>query len=500
MIRPGAEFDRYVVEAEIGRGGMAVVYRVRHKMLGSAHALKVLMLPSQSLVERVALEGKLQASFRHPNVVAVTDIIDVDGTYGLIMDLIDGVPLETWLEMRQPTLDQKLNLFKEIVRGVRAAHAVGIIHRDLKPGNVLVMPRDNACIPMVTDFGLAKALGSLGATMTRSNVSMGTPAYMAPEQIRDARSVDERADIFSLGAILYRMVCGRPAFGGEDVLSILYATTSGRYPSPEDLQLELPEAVVSAIKGSLVPQKDHRIPSCDALMAVLEGQTLPLPPPNTPVTVALPTLTPRDSFIDEPPLRREELPVRASPSEDSLSRAAEDWTGSLPPPSLLRRHGLSLALVVLLLILAGWALSGREGAPALAPETASQAAPPAQALPVAAPAELPAALPTPPSVAPEPPPAASAGERSTPTPSPAPSSRPSRGAVRVSGDARAVWLEGGGRSLPVNGKTTVEPGTYRVVATFAEAERVAAGELDVVAGADVQLSCQEAFLRCKVAP
>ncbi len=509
MLKPGTQVDRYVIEAEIGRGGMAVVYRVRHQSLGSLHALKVLFLPSPSLHERVVLEGRLQASFRHPNVVAVTDVIDVNGAYGLIMDLVDGPALETWLERKNPSLDQRLTLFREIVRGVRAAHEQGIVHRDLKPANVLVTFRDGRCTPMITDFGLAKALGAIGPTVTRSNVSMGTPSYMAPEQIRDAKNVDERADIFSLGAILYRMVCDRPAFDGDDVLSILYATTSGRYTPPRSVKPELPEEVARAIDGCLAPKKEARIPSCDALLATLDGVFVPVAcGPTVPAPlgessadppVAQPTLTPQASLVDLP----------APPPRSSASPAPPETLDSVhiesaTPLSLLRRHALSLGvgallLAVLIVLLRGEGTPEGEGqTPAV--ETVQQERKPAVV--DLSPVDV-VSPPTPPSAPTATPVASAPALATTAAPSRAETSTPrvpARGRVSAQGDAQEVWLEGTDGKVALSGETSVTPGSYRVFARFSGADRVPAGEISVVAGEALSLSCNEAFLRCRVSP
>jgi serine/threonine protein kinase len=141
MLEPGQTHDRYSVEAMIGRGGMAVVYRVRHTSLGSHHALKVLTLGGPGVRERLMQEGRLQAQLRHPNIVAVTDVLEVGGNPALVLELVDGPTLDGWLDANpRPPLDIAEAMFRGVVNAVHAAHARGLVHRDLKPANVLLAP------------------------------------------------------------------------------------------------------------------------------------------------------------------------------------------------------------------------------------------------------------------------------------------------------------------------------------------------------------------------
>lgn len=273
LLQSGTAVDRYDVEALLGEGGMAEVYRVRHRTLGSTHALKVLKLEVPGIRERLVQEGQLQATLRHANVVAVTDVVDIDGRPGLVMEYIAGPTLELWLRQHQPTLEETEELFLGILAGVARAHRIGLVHRDLKPGNVLLEETDEGVIPKVTDFGLAKVLVEQGGILrTRSGVPMGTPAYMAPEQVRDASNVDQRADIFALGAILYELVVGVPPFDAPDALTIFGRLARGEYQPPEALVPTLPERFRRAIKGCLAIEREDRIPDCSALRDLFVGQ------------------------------------------------------------------------------------------------------------------------------------------------------------------------------------------------------------------------------------
>ncbi len=271
----GSDIDgRYTIESLLGKGGMATVYRVRHNQLGSSHALKILDLPAASIRARLLAEGRLQATLRHRNIVAVTDVVEVAGAPGLIMELIEGPSLESLLERHRLTMDQADQLAQGIIDGVSAAHHHGRVHRDLKPANVMLQVTKGGLIPKVADFGLAKALTAEGESVnrTRSGLAMGTPPYMAPEQIRDAKNVDHRADVFSLGAILYELVCGQRAFGGADMLAIFNNVTNAVFTPPHELAPDLPERMERAILGALQVERDERISGCDELLALWKGE------------------------------------------------------------------------------------------------------------------------------------------------------------------------------------------------------------------------------------
>jgi hypothetical protein len=274
QLAAGANVDRYVVEGLLGRGGMAVVYRVRHRQLGSVHALKLLLLQTPGVQERLLLEGRAQSGFRHANVVAVTDVVDVRGVPALVLELIDGPTLDVFLAQVRPTLDQADQLARGILKGVAAAHRHGLVHRDLKPGNVLLALEDGELVPKVTDFGLAKVVAAGDAPQqTHTGATLGTPAYMAPEQVRDARSVDARADVFALGAILYELVCGKRAFDGADTLDVMNAVVEGRFTPPRELAPDLPPRMEQAILRALALDRDQRLPDAEALLEVWRGDS-----------------------------------------------------------------------------------------------------------------------------------------------------------------------------------------------------------------------------------
>ena len=263
---------KYTIEKELGEGGIAIVYKVSHKRLKISRALKVLKISHPKLRERLEKEAELQAQMSHPNVVSVLDVVEVDGCPGLILEYIDGLALDDWLEKYNPSLDEAKKIFLEVLDALEEAHDQGIIHRDLKPSNIMMQHTRRGWISKVCDFGLAKALEENNSSMTRTGVTMGTPAYMAPEQIRDSKNVDQRADIFSLGAIFYELLTGVQAFQGNDTLELLNSVAKIPHASIRGHLKDIPDSFEQAIDGALEKDADNRIPTCEMLRAVLLGE------------------------------------------------------------------------------------------------------------------------------------------------------------------------------------------------------------------------------------
>jgi serine/threonine protein kinase len=235
-LQPGDIVERYRVESTLGEGGTARVYRVRHTTLETVHALKVLTLDHPNIRARLIEEGKAQAKLSHPHIVPVRDVLDCDGIPALLMDFVPGRSLSAHIQGGLLSHAEVVRLFRGVVEGVDFAHSRGLIHRDLKPGNILIDQSNDPSIPRVTDFGLVRLLHLPADTPRRTGVgiSMGTLGYMAPEQLSDAHSADERTDIFALGATLYTMLAGHPPFEGEDALTVMNATHDGRYTSIDE--------------------------------------------------------------------------------------------------------------------------------------------------------------------------------------------------------------------------------------------------------------------------
>lgn len=304
VLAEGEVIDRYEVEAWIGGGGVASVYRVRHRTLGTLRALKVLRVLGVEVFERLLAEGRLQSSLVHPHIVRVQDVLEVRGAPALLLDYVPGPTLAQHLAAGRMDAGEVARLFRGLTLGVAFAHQHRVVHRDLKPSNVLLIEVDGLLVPRITDFGIARVLGPVDGTaeagLTQTGAVIGTPDYMAPEQLRHAQ-VDARADLFSLGVILYEMACGRRPFEGPDLLTRLNAVARGEYTPPTALRPDLPRPLVRAIQACLVPDVERRVQTCEALLALLDS---PAPAP-----VEAPRPVPADS---SPRPRRGAAPLVAA--------------------------------------------------------------------------------------------------------------------------------------------------------------------------------------------
>jgi eukaryotic-like serine/threonine-protein kinase len=267
--------DGYVVEGLLAESDGAAVYRVQDVKHRTQHALKMLRRLDSRRTLRIEQEAIFREELAHPNIAPAFESIVIDGQLGLVMDLVEGPSLAKWMADEAPDdLGPRLVLFRGIVEGCRHAHSRGVVHRDLKPSNVLLQrDRSGAWFPRISDFGVARALapevGRYGG-LTTVNTGLGTAGYAAPEQVRDATSVDERADLYSLGCILYELVCGMAPFAGLSMFDTLAAQRDGRYRPPRDLAPGLPPSLYALITALMEPDRERRLASCDLLLVRLD--------------------------------------------------------------------------------------------------------------------------------------------------------------------------------------------------------------------------------------
>ncbi|MBX2796610.1 MAG: serine/threonine protein kinase [Myxococcales bacterium] len=275
LLQPGTTFSGYQVDSLLGRGATAAVYLVQHTQKGSWHALKLLKNVDSRRKLRVEQEAIFRDELRHPNIVPATEAIEVGDAPGLVMDFVEGPTMAQWLRETDPSLPDQLALFRGIVEGVRHAHANQVIHRDLKPSNILLQPGpDDTWVPRISDFGLAKALepemGRFGG-LTTVNTGLGTAGYAAPEQVRDASAVTVRADLYSLGCILYEAVCGVGPFAGLSTFDTLTAQRAKRYAAPDVVAPGLPPDLYELIDTLMSPDPEDRPADCEEVLRRIDA-------------------------------------------------------------------------------------------------------------------------------------------------------------------------------------------------------------------------------------
>jgi serine/threonine protein kinase/formylglycine-generating enzyme required for sulfatase activity len=277
ILSPGAVLrGSYVVEDVIGEGGMGVVYRCHHKTLGSQYALKVLeakLARMEVLRNRFLAEAKIQATVMHPHIVRVMDVIDSDGILAMVMEYIEGKALDEILEeIKFLTPRTAISVALLILDAVGYAHHSGIVHRDLKPSNVMIeekYAKDAMWKGVkVMDFGIAKLLQEEDRR-TMTGVKMGTPRYMAPEQIENAREVDERADVYAIGVTLYELLCGRTPFEELREFELLKAQLTQNPPMMRNFNPNIPERLEAVVMKALEKERDKRYPSAEAFQRAL---------------------------------------------------------------------------------------------------------------------------------------------------------------------------------------------------------------------------------------
>ena len=344
------------MELALGEGGLATVYRVRHELLGTVHALKVLHVHGDRIRERLLVEGRAQAQLTHPHIARVTDVLEVNGAPALLMEFVDGGTLADVVAAAPLPLEATLRLFRGVVTGVAAAHDAGIVHRDLKPDNVLLaLPDDDAwhdaapdwsrVIPKVTDFGIAKVLDPVAGPPgrhTEAGVAMGTPAFMAPEQVRDARAVDHRADLFSLGALLHALLTGQSPFVGADRFSILQNVATGARPPIETLRAGLPTALIHLLDRCLHVDPAQRFDSAGALLHALDGVQTALHPVTRPPEGERPPEHPTRAV---PPAQHAPMPApKRAPTQATTGRTAS--VSGLVVDQTGRGHVVELVVVL----------------------------------------------------------------------------------------------------------------------------------------------------------
>ncbi len=376
---------RYEIRGVLGQGGMATVYRAYDPLVKREVALKVIqggLDVDPAFRERMIREAQAIAALEHPAVVPIYDFGESDGALYMVMRLMQGGSLKERLRRGPLSPEETLQVVRRLASALDEAHRLGIVHRDLKPGNVLFDRFGNAYL---ADFGVARLSGA-GTTLTGGH-TLGTPAYMSPEQAQGAKDLDGRSDVYALGAMIYQMLTGQWPYQGDTPVEIMLKHIQEPPPDLRALRPDLPEAVAEVIRRAMAKAREERYPTAGALAEALE--------------IAL-----RQGRLVTP----EETTTRAAPVTAEATRALKPAA----PSSRSRPWVLWLVLSGLLLgvgAAGAWWLWG-SGAQRLMPPLPSPSAPPPATL--GAPSPLPAVLSSP---TPLPPPT----NPPSPTPSPQPS-------------------------------------------------------------------------------
>jgi eukaryotic-like serine/threonine-protein kinase len=266
-LSPGQKIaGRYIIERELGRGGMGAVYLAADGKLAERVALKIINagMGDPAAIDRFRREVAAARKVTHPNVIRIHDLIEDGGMVLLSMEYVEGMTLATYLgRVGALRVDEGRHVIGQICDGVAAAHAAGVVHRDLKPGNVLLDAERRA---KVIDFGLAKATFLAG--MTATGLIIGTPEYMAPEQVKGLPQ-DARTDVYSLGALAYHVFVGRPPFAGETPIAIGFAHVSEAPRPPRQLRGDLPEGIERTILQALEKDPGKRFADAAELKRAL---------------------------------------------------------------------------------------------------------------------------------------------------------------------------------------------------------------------------------------
>jgi serine/threonine protein kinase len=324
----GRSTGRYAIKREIGSGGMAVVYLAHDANLDVDVAIKFIRTDKlteenkQKTLARFKREAQKTAHLEHPNIVKVTDFGEFEGTPFFVMRYIPGERTLKSLTGSPMPYQKAVNLILTIAAALQAAHEEGIIHRDVKPTNVLLTTQN---IPMLADFGIAKVVSSEGKseTLTQEGTTVGTPEYMAPEQWHDS-AVDARADIYSLGVVLYELLTGRPPFKGRNTTGTMIAVLTEPLPPPRNFAPDLPMELVRVVEKALAKKPEDRYDTMEHFIGALQLALSTSATPSAGLS--------KSTIVQTVPLPLDQSTVMEAPATPGRVSIAPPVTPAVAPP------------------------------------------------------------------------------------------------------------------------------------------------------------------------
>ena len=260
-----AQLGRYVIQSELGRGAMGVVYKALDSVLERPVAVKTVNISlerehADKYEQRFYQEARAAGGLNHPNIVTIHDVGKAGDVVYMAMEYIEGVELRTLIgEGRALRVSQALSISAQVAEGLAYAHQRGVVHRDIKPANIMVVANGPV---KITDFGIARMRGT--GDLTQTGMLLGSPKYMSPEQVIGKRA-DHRSDIFSLGVILYEMLCGAAPFNGENVTALMYQIVNFAPPAPSAVNPAVPELLNFIVAKMLAKPLEERYQSAQEL-------------------------------------------------------------------------------------------------------------------------------------------------------------------------------------------------------------------------------------------
>ncbi len=335
--------NRYELEALIGQGGMAHVYRARDRVLGRSVAIKILRpeyVSDENLLARFQREARAAAALLHPNIVSVYDVGQDGDRHYIVMEYMPGPTLKEVIRQRAPLpVEQALRIAEQVCAALEYAHRHGVIHRDIKPQNILFSEDEE--VVKVADFGIAKS--RLDPEITAERLALGTVKYISPEQARGVEVVPQ-SDLYSLGVVLYEMLTGEQPFTGDTPVSIALQHIEAEPPPPRQFNPYLPPAVEEIVLRCLAKDPRHRFLSAREMRLALERYRLV----GAEATGAIP------QSLAIPPGQPAPYPPSPTPSIPVQGPTRPPYAVPRRPPASTREAGLGpLGIVLLVLVAAG---------------------------------------------------------------------------------------------------------------------------------------------------